>query len=127
MGISMISLAARYWWAIAIAALIAAVKVQDARLRAARDAQASLQSRIAAMNQQNHEFKSLADECNARVDRMKADGQALQTSLDEAVRRADAIAAEGVQAERATIAHPPANDCESILRYGHEEAARFKW
>ncbi len=127
MGISLISMAARYWWAIAIGALIVALEVQDARLRSARAAEASLKSQAAAMNQQNHGLKTLADECNARVDRMKADGQALQASLDEAVRRADAIAAQGVAAEQATMAQLPANDCESVLRYGHQEAARFKW
>ena len=79
------------------------------------------------MNQQNHGLKAASEECNARVDQMRREGQSLRASVEEAARQADAVVAAGTQEAAATLAHPPAGDCESILRYGHEEAARFKW
>ncbi len=127
MGITLIPLVARYWWAVAIAALIVALKIQDSRLRTAVAAASALKTEIATMNQQNHALKSASDECNARVDQMRSDGESLKARLDEATRRSDAIAAAGIQAAADTMAHLPANDCESILRYGHQEAAQFKW
>ena len=127
MGISLITLAAKYWWVVAIAALLVALKVQDARLRNSLAASAALKSEIATMIAQNHSLKSASDECNQRVDQLHQDGQALQAGLDAATRRADAIAAEGVQAATDTMAHLPMGDCESIMRYGHQEAAGFKW
>ena len=127
MAISLISIAAKYWWVAAIAALLIALKVQDARLRSALSESASMKSEIATMTMQNHSLKSASDECNLRVDQLQKDGQALQAGLDAATRRADAIAAEGVQAATDTMAHLPTGDCESIMRYGHQEAAGFKW
>jgi len=127
MGISLITLAAKYWWVVAIAALLVALKVQDARLHSALAASAAMKSEIATMTAQNHSLKSASDECNQRVDQLQKDGQALQAGLDAATRRADAIAAEGVQAATDTMAHLPTGDCESIMRYGHQEAAGFKW
>jgi len=47
MAISLISIAAKYWWVAAIAALLIALKVQDARLRSALAASASMKSEIA--------------------------------------------------------------------------------
>jgi len=127
MAISLISIAAKYWWVAAIAALLIALKVQDARLRSALAASASMKSEIATMTTQNHSLKSASDECNQRVDQLQKDGQSLQAGLDAATRRADAIAAEGVQAATDTMAHLPTGDCESIMHYGHQEAAEFKW
>ena len=127
MAISLISIAAKYWWVAAIAALLIAFKVQDVRLRSALAASASMKSEIAAMTVENHSLKSASDECNQRVDQLRKDGQTLQAGLDAASRRADAIAAEGVQAAADTMAHLPTGDCASIMRYGHQEAADFKW
>jgi peptidoglycan hydrolase CwlO-like protein len=127
MIVSLISLVGRYWWIVAIAALGVALKVQDARLKSALTASASMQSEITTMTAQNHSLKSASDECNQRVDQLQKDSQALQAGLDAATRRADAIAAEGVQAATDTLAHLPTGDCESIMRYGHQEAAGFKW
>ena len=127
MGISLISIALKYWWIAAIAALLIALKIQDARLSSALAASAAMKSEIATMTAQNHDLKSASDECNQRVDQLRKDGQALQAGLDAATQRADAIAAEGVQAATETMAHLPTGDCESIMRYGHQEAAGFKW
>jgi cell division protein FtsB len=127
MGISLISIAAKYWWVVAIAVLAIALKIQDARLRSSLAASAAMKSEIATMTAQNHALKSASDECNQRVDQLHKDGQALQAGLDAATHRADAIAAEGVRAAADTMAHLPTGDCESIMRYGHQEAAGFKW
>jgi cell division protein FtsB len=127
MGISVIAIAVRYWWAAAIAILFVALKIQTSRLHGAAAAEAVLNARIAEMTQQNHGLKAASDECNDRVERMRQEGQSLQASLEQARHRADAVAAAGTEAAADTMAHPPADNCESILRYGHEEAARFKW
>ncbi len=118
---------ARYWWIAAIIALLAMLKVESARLRSSQASLEVANARVTAMNQQNHELKSASDECNAHVEQMRKDGDSMRASLNTATQRADAIAAAGVQAAADTIAHPPTNDCESILRYGHQEAAKFRW
>lgn len=127
MGISLIATAARYWWVILIGGLLLALKVQSARLHAAVAAEAALKSEVEVMNQQNHGLKAASDECNERVEQLRQDGQSLQASLDDASRKADAIGAAGVRAAADTMAHLPTGDCESLMRYGHQEAGRFKW
>jgi translation initiation factor 2B subunit (eIF-2B alpha/beta/delta family) len=126
-GVSILWIAARHWRAIAIAAMAAALGIQTARLRSAIRHQAALGAEMAALESRNLDLKSASDQCNERVEAMRREGEKMKARMEEAARRADAIAAAGVQAAADTLAHPPSNDCESILRYGREEAARFRW
>lgn len=118
---------AKYWWVLAIVVLLGYSSCQTKRMHSAQAALESSKAEIATMNAQNHDLKATSDDCNAKVEQMKRDGEAWQQRAEAAEQKANDLQVQAVRAAADTMAHPPANDCKSILKYGRDQARAFQW